>query len=166
MKHPELYQRTVDILVDAYFNDTLEHGNCYACAVGNMIAGNCNYDIADTGKPWKVWLSNQFQVSNPKREGWASVFMTDYNIGKQVKKYYNYNHEAKRQIDSTGYSLDQLAKVEYAFEMADKGASQEDYMFNGLMAVIDVLDIIHENTDAAAIQSTKKRFVKNLTPTP
>lgn len=44
MKRPELYQKTVDILVKAYFDDTLQHGNCYACAVGNIIAGNCGDD--------------------------------------------------------------------------------------------------------------------------
>jgi len=34
------FENTVDILVKAYINDTLEHNNCYACAVGNIVAHN------------------------------------------------------------------------------------------------------------------------------
>jgi hypothetical protein len=32
------FNHTVNVLVKAYLNDTLRHNNCYACAVGNMIA--------------------------------------------------------------------------------------------------------------------------------
>ena len=31
------FSNSVDILVKAYFNDTLRHGNCLACAVGNLM---------------------------------------------------------------------------------------------------------------------------------
>jgi hypothetical protein len=37
IKEP-LYHKTIGILVDAYFDDTLQHGNCSACAVGNLVA--------------------------------------------------------------------------------------------------------------------------------
>ncbi len=42
MKNKSLYDKTVSILVDAYMNDTLQHGNCFACAVGNIVAANCD----------------------------------------------------------------------------------------------------------------------------
>jgi hypothetical protein len=31
------FENSVDVLVKAYLNDTLEHGQCHACAVGNLI---------------------------------------------------------------------------------------------------------------------------------
>jgi hypothetical protein len=32
------FEQTVDVLVKAYLNDTLVHGNCCACVVGNLCA--------------------------------------------------------------------------------------------------------------------------------
>lgn len=136
MLKPELYQRTVDILVKAYFEDTLRHGDCSACAVGNLV----NY-----GKPKETWE-------------WASVFYTG-GMGQELFPC-NYIGKAKDEIDSTGYTWQELAKIEYAFETAPKGISNDEWMFNGLMAVIDVLDQIHENTDTQVTATTKQRFQK------
>lgn len=36
MNRTELYQKTVDKLLDAYSTGNLEHGNCGKCAVGNI----------------------------------------------------------------------------------------------------------------------------------
>ena len=135
----QLYNKTVDILVQAYFNDTLIHGNCASCAVGNIVAHNMGYTYTSDKKFWECSIPN-----------WYDVF----------RAYQKYEGKAKKQIDSTGYTWQELAKVEKAFESAGKGNSGDDYMFNGLMAVIDVLDIIHENTDEKATTETKKRFVK------
>lgn len=136
MLKPELYQKTVDILVKAYFEDTLEHGNCSACAVGNIV----NYE-----KSKMSW-------------SWANVFCTSSRI--QIVEPNNYEGAAKDEIDSTGYTWRELAKIEYAFETAPKGNSGDEWMFNGLMAVIDVLDQIHENTDNQVTATTKQRFQK------
>lgn len=136
MKNPELYNRTVDILVQAYFNDTLRHGNCSACAVGNIIKANGGF---------KGFFSN-----------WAEVFMTVE--GQQGICPENYEGDAKSEIDSTGYAWQDLAKIEKSFESA-KGIKDEK-MFNGLMAVIEVLDQIHENTDQEVTKVSKQKFVK------
>lgn len=136
MLKPELYQKTVDILVKAYFEDTLEHGNCEACAVGNIV----NY-----GKPKKTLE-------------WSNVFCTSSHI--QIVEPRNYEGTAKDEIDSTGYTWQELSQIEYAFETAPRGNSDDKWMFNGLMAVIDVLDKIHENTDNQVTATTKQRFQK------
>jgi hypothetical protein len=136
MINEPLYRRTVDILVNAYFNDTLKHGDCFACAVGNIV----NY-----GKPE--------QTSN-----WVGVFYTaDMKQWIRPDQYEGY---AKYEIDSTGYKWQELAKIEYAFESAPRGNSEDEWMFNGLMNVIDVLDDIHQNKDTEATKEVKKRFVK------
>lgn len=41
MKNKELYQKSVDILLDAYNNRELAHGEPCGCAVGNLVRANC-----------------------------------------------------------------------------------------------------------------------------
>lgn len=136
MKNKELYNKTVDILVQAYFNDTLRHGDCKACAVGNLIQANGGF--------------NNFFTT------WTEVFITVY--GEQAVNPTEYYGEAKREIDSTGYAWPDLAKIEKAFESAN--GINDEKMFNGLMAVIEVLDQIHENTDQEVTKVSKQKFVK------
>lgn len=152
MKNPELYNRTVDILVQAYFNDTLQHGNCHACAVGNLVAANCGYSFI------KYSDRQRWEKSSPY---WQEVHMVG-SCGTQWIAPDWYHNGAKHQIDSTGYKWEETAKIELAFETAPKGNSEDEWMFNGLMAVIDVLDEIHENTDKQVTQLSKSKFNKNL----
>lgn len=154
MNKPELYHKTVNILVDAYFNDTLIHNNCHACAVGNIVAANRGFKYVPTcDEDLKViWQQDTDGI-------WSDVFIT---IANGIQDVYPslYKREAKKQIDATGYSYQDLAKIEYAFETAPKGESNDEWMFNGLMGVIDVLDQIHNNIDTTTTRATKERFVK------
>lgn len=34
------FKHTMDLLVQAYFDNTLKHGNCSKCAVGNICGGD------------------------------------------------------------------------------------------------------------------------------
>lgn len=145
----ELYEKTIKTLVNAYFNDTLAKGYCTACAVGNIIAGNCGYKVVGENKASLRWLgSNGKQIY----EEWSEVFMSAG--GEQDIEIENYIGESRRQIDSTGYSVLQLAKIEFAFETNGKD------MFTGLMAVVDVLGTIHE-VDKEDVQQAKNLFVKS-----
>jgi hypothetical protein len=146
MKSEQLYNKTVGILVDAYMNDTLKHGMCTHCAVGNIICGNM-YD-GNMTEWWKNYSMNN---------GWANVFQNGVPVNLS-----RYKGEPKKQIDSTGYSVYELAAIESAFELANTTKEYNDEnMFNGLMAVIDVLDKIHENTDSVVTVATKSRFAKS-----
>jgi hypothetical protein len=135
MIREEQYHKTVNKLVDAYFRDELRHGDCMRCAVGNLCGG---------------WV------------GWQFLFVTI----KEGKQHYNYMgfdsliHIEKKAQSLSGYHWKDLAKIEFAFETADKGESDEDYMFNGLMAVVAVLDEIHQNTDPVITTISKNKFVK------
>lgn len=144
MIKPELYHKTVGILYDAYFNDTLERGNCHACAVGNMIAANCKIPF-DQFIMWSIGIPE-----------WDRVFRTAEKI--QIKNPWEYSSIAKEQIDSTGYSWKELAKIEFAFETASSQGTIEDKMFAGLVAVLKVLKEIHQVTDEDLLQSNNKRF--------
>ena len=152
MKNKELFTKTVNILVDAYFKNTLQHGNCAACAVGNIIA--CNMGI-------KFRISavcDGFYTWDGLKVSWNKVFVTPFN--HQQHNEFNYEGEAKEQIDSTGYTWQELAKVEFAFETAYEGKSEDDYMFNGLMSVVDVLIEIHEGNETEK-ETAKELFVLN-----
>ncbi len=135
MKNEELYHKTIGILVKAYQNDTLRKYDCAACVVGNMIAANEGYAIGEEGS----WLKGR-KVILPA--WWPQIGRVDTA---------NNNGEAKRQMDSTGYTLDELSLIETAFE-------GEGDNFNGLMAVVDALDIIHENTDKEVTKLSKNLF--------
>lgn len=147
MKTKAQFSKTVDILVKAYLNDTLQHADCSKCAVGNIV--NACFPVV-----------SGLQPSFNKYSGWASVFVTDRgDNGKRYLNPQNYTGLAKIEIDSTGYSWEQLSDVEHAFEMADKGNSYDEYMFNGLMAVVDVLADIHQ-IDLKAKEEAKLLFVR------
>lgn len=136
------FNHTVNILVQAYLNGTLEHGNCKACAVGNIIRGN-GYDIVKDAK-----RKNETQ--------WLLKIMTDIrgHINRPTAP-----RVAARQIASTGYSIYELHLIEYSFENCGFGKNEDEYMFNGLMSVVDTLADIH-NIDLTAKEEAKKLFVK------
>lgn len=146
MKNQEQFDRTVKILVGAYLNNTLMHRNCHACAVGNLIAANLGISYSQDLK----WIGRQV--------AWKEVFVTfRYQIA-QLKRPWAYTGEAKVQIDSTGYTWQQLAKMEYAFERAPMGHSRDEHMFNGLMAVVEALAQIHE-MDEQATTAARELFI-------
>jgi hypothetical protein len=136
MNNPELYKRTVDILFDAYFNDTLKHGDCTACAVGNIIAANMGY------KNERQFYGNRGDGSwyFPVTQGFSTM-----------------SERIKREINSTGYTISELSQIEKAFENAGWSPNEEEEMFNGLVAVLDVLEEIHGVEPSTATQS-KERF--------
>lgn len=140
------FDHTVNVLVKAYLNDELEHGNCEACAVGNIVhaAGFPRYDNCkmpyDSCGMWK----SVFYTDDGKQEFWEpSSRLYSHGIDK---------------INATGYTVDELARVEFAFETA-LGSNPDEWMFNGLMDVVDVLAEIH-GIDLEVKESAKLLFVK------
>lgn len=157
MKNQELFDRTVGILVKAYFNNTLEHGDCCACAVGNLVCANMyNGDV-------RAWDNDYYGYFN---ENWSDVFMTtNCNQNVKVEKLHGRAYE---QIKSTGYDFMELAKIEFAFETVKipvgefgEEENSDEHIFNGLMAVVEVLSEIHEATNEEITQA-KSLFKKEL----
>lgn len=165
MKNEQLYNKTVDILVQAYFSHTLEHGNCFACAVGNIVAGNCGikYEtIIHHNLPALVWAGHK--LSNSNIDG-IEITPTYYVL--RNTQLTGAPSKTLSMQKSTGYTWDELSRIEKSFEdvnlSIEAASNDDDRMFNGLMAVIDVLDKIHENTDTTVTTQTKKKFNKVLT---
>lgn len=140
------FEQTVDVLVKAYLNDELKHEDCEACAVGNIVhaAGFPRY--------------NPGKMKHDSCGMWKAVFYTDIEqvFGPSSGTLY---HNGIKIIEATGYSVLELARVEYAFEKASFGTSNDSWMFNGLMAVVDALAEIH-NIDLTIKESAKLLFVK------
>lgn len=144
------FENSVDILVKAFMNGTLEQSNCCACAVGNLIAHNCGYTFKDGGS-YKEWVESPYP--NSFNGGWFPNVI----FGRKTR-------EGKKQIASTGYTRDELYKIENAFELKGTnhivhGFGTDETRFNGLMAVVDVLAIIH-NIDLSTKEEAKLLFTK------
>lgn len=80
-------EKTVDLLIKAYFKGQLQHGNACACAVGNICNGS---------KSWTTVASVEHYQYLPKNH-WG------YEQGKDV-------------ISQSKYSLNELLQIEQAFE--------------------------------------------------
>lgn len=129
------FEQTVNVLVQAYLKETLKHGDDCCCAVGNLICEGMKLSpLSNWGPKWYNYF-----VLNWRNEG--------------LKKL------AYGEINSTGYTANEIVRIEHAFEHADGGNNSDEYMFNGLMAVVDVLAEIH-NVDLSVREEAKLLFVK------
>lgn len=168
----DLYKKTVDILYEAYFNDTLEHGNCYACAVGNIVAANCGYKIMKDPTIKREIIQEMYW------EGFAPYTLSAQNHDiMRTATYYTLKswektpEEVREQIKKTGYTLNELRVIEEAFENCsscdeDGDITDEAWMFNGLVSVLDVLKEIHEiddNSDEKEKFSSERKRKLELT---
>lgn len=153
------FEKTVNVLVQAYLNDTLKHGDCCACAVGNIIAASIGCEMVKPREHVKSsfeWAKNGVYYEPI----WPAVFASD-RYGKQERHPKKYRGMYKKQIDITGYDWRELAKIEKAFESVCRFFSSEDeIMFNGLMAVVDVLADIH-GIDLSQKEQAKLLFQKS-----
>ena len=177
MKTSKRFDVAIASLMKGYMNGTLAKGNCAACAVGNMVAGATGRTIKKSqdfdGEVDFDFVNVIGHINNPS---WQLVFSTsnrDKRLSRekrQVIEMQYYKDSAQLDIDATGYSIQELADVEWAFEKAtkimfhdyhrkrDKRKIDEDQL-KGLFAVVDVLCKI-EGYDDVMAQEKKDMFVK------
>lgn len=162
------FHETVDILVKAYLDDTLFSGFCEACAVGNIIAARMGNEIEKTYYSNNRLVFKQWDKTTKEFVGmlWGGVFITIYKKkNKLIQRIhaYNYKDKTKEQIDSTQYTWQELARVEYAFEASvsrySKDSNSNEAMFKRLMAVVDVLADI-DGIDLNTTEKAKSLFIK------
>lgn len=174
MKNKELFDKTVGILVKAYVGNTLFHDNCAACGVGNIIREANGLKLDNIGKTY-YWVNGDVVIDPIE---WKKYFVTSKKrvtetTGnfpfKKSNSYYSCERtftgkepspKWSKLFSSTGYTVFELAKIEFAFEFGDIVDSDEDTrQINGLMSVIDTLMQIHECTEVEANEA-KQLFVK------
>lgn len=177
MKTSERFNRAIASLVKGYMNGTLAKGTCAACAVGNIIAGATGCTIEKTeGDDGDVDFDFVNIIGHVFIPSWQRVFITNVNDRRLSRKnrqrinLSNYYGASQLEIDATGYSVQELADVEWAFEKATKIHFMDYYtirnkqkidedQLNGLYAVVDVLCKI-EGYDDVVAQEKKDLFVK------
>lgn len=140
-----LYKKTVDILFDAYFNDTLRHENCYACACGNLIAAANGYTFIPTVDVpefmpekkivWDVTGGEYGDSAYRKHAHWYGLIKDIFHAKREIAEF---------EILSTGYTIPEFKRIENDFEKASQGDNNEDWIFNGLCAVLETLKEIHQ----------------------
>jgi hypothetical protein len=150
MKQKELFTKTIGILVKAYFDKTLAHGDCACCAVGNLVCAGYG-DVLPKNPYGKDELSKYRQ--------WGSLLAMGYSLNMA---------NAERNIEVTGYTIDELTQIEGAFEdgynihwtqYGNKTDTEiEQSQYNGLMRVVDTLMLIHEANETE-VKQAKELFV-------
>lgn len=136
----ERFNRTVDILVKAYLNDTLQHDNPCGCAVGNMIMASCGIKF----KHGHDWFGDKRITWLDASPAWYKFIDSPTGID---------------QVASTGYSIDEILAIEKAFESANTTPCSDQDGYRGLCAVVDVLIDI-DGIDLSVAEESKKLFVK------
>lgn len=155
MKTPERFDRAIKALAQAFFNDTLARYNCGMCAVGNIIAESNNLKVIN--KKGQYFYNSEVAK-------WSLIVQCETNtILRTVEAaiiFHNKNWHATKpevsdiekgflMIKNTGYSIDDIYKIEAAFENNTSIShghyfekSQDEIMkdqYSGLMAVVEVL---------------------------
>lgn len=136
------FQESVEILAQAYKNNTLVSGNSCSCAVGNLVRERCGY-TATLGKAmwidldanivpaWYILVSNAKGIAAPA----ASRLASRPNVMQL----------ANQQIAATRYNLHEVVAIETVFEKAVKQAKAKgakDHIYEGLVAVYEQLAIL------------------------
>jgi hypothetical protein len=155
------FEHSVSVLTKAYLNNTLINGNCWACAVGNLVADSLGLQILiDDDIHWgKVGETREERaaVDGERQPLWYNCMMNNRVYSNQYN-YTTIGTASMAQIANTGYSLSEVTQIENAFESARLSILEEDQdletradlakrdervMYQGLLAVVDVLAKIH-----------------------
>lgn len=144
------FERAYNALVDAFFNGTLASGTCTACAVGNIVAacqgGKIRFDGNSDRHTTDInGFSNSGYVCSTNNSYWG-YFMSSLGRGLPIA-----NQLLQTLWETTGYTWEELAMVEKAFEGNTKisaicyehfGRDSIEVLedqYNGLVAAVDVL---------------------------
>lgn len=167
-----LYHQTVAILYNAYINNTLENGNLYAGAVGNLVAVALGYEYKRGTAPgfetdnenliYLVWVKNGVVMPYPNYvydrdivNGWHAPIIV---IGENrfIEKEY-LKGPALEQINATGYNIKELSQIDKAFQSHNFGPV-EDSIYYGLIKVLEALHKIHYVIDEKLMEQNILRF--------
>lgn len=179
MNRPELYHKTIETLRVAYYDGTLEHSKCITCAVGII----CSPYLNQFGLGPAAWAS-KFMTSRSS-DGVVQLFaekgervVLRGNIFRKTHivvkcselppHFCNDEDKLYEALGLTGYTIKELAEIEHVFEAApgyDIHAPHTamfrdpEWLYNGIVAVVDALGRIHEAADDETA-SSKAKFEK------
>ena len=148
-------EKAIDIFLDALNNGTLRKGTCGGCAVANLIANGLGIKISSTNV-----------IGNPKIRLWGNLFCTFNSVQSLNSLQPSFLEEIKETIDSTDFTVEELMKIEFAFETNtiilytnynyfSKNAIFQDQL-KGLEAVVKVMLEFDESKNDVKEIFTKK----------
>lgn len=160
MNRKELYEKTVNVLLDAYNNDELYQGNCNMCAVGNICKESSEKLGIPLGKSW----SRLFMTVTSGRNIFGILDINnrrkDHNKIYDKSSGWSSRETAIKLVESTGYSVYELYKIEFVFEKAKGKTNSKEKSYNGLVAVLNKLKEIHEvNIEQVSTETKEKERV-------
>lgn len=162
--------RLVDILRQAYMDDTLVAGKGCECGLGNIIYAMAK--DADADEETSKYLSGAWTkafYTVPRDNDMARLLAVMGAIGiyrqdasrMQVMPLDEPNKHAMTALTITHLPVKVLLDLEWEFETNQIGDTKDEKMFNGLVACIDVLDRYFGTGDYAKGE-TKEKFVQVL----
>lgn len=139
-------ERAMDIFLDALNTNNLIPGDCTKCAVGNLVRVGMGY-----GEEYKLPESESepfvfgYIKDDPFSKyflNWSVLFATsfkdqDLRNKEEQKELLKKYPILKQQIDSTGFTIDELSQIEYAFET--NAGHDRAGQIKGLEAVVQVM---------------------------
>lgn len=159
MNRKELYEKSVNKLLDAYNNQTLRFKDCSACAVGNLLGSSAWGSLFSTGPTAGIG-----QVTNSMRKyltgKWSVFIRYGYlDLSNLIMK----RQSGRNSIKKSGYTRKELMEIEYAFEATQFGSFKTDQtkeaQLKGLTAVLKELARIH-GVDVPEAEVNQKRLEK------
>ena len=111
MENKELFERSFNVLLNAYKTDTLIYSSQCACAVGNLVAAANNYKIVQNinsfyGYHWESEDNNDLL---PQWGECMNMFGTN-SFNKE-----RYRGRCKSEVESTGYNVQTIIEIENIF---------------------------------------------------
>ena len=140
MKNKEVFDRSVNSLVQSYLNDTLEAYECKSCAVGNIVAGVLSLKLVRANATIK---QENFIKDYPNND--AGLWYKK----RKVFTWWNVKKKAAQQISLTGYTEAEIFEIEKVF-MLEWSRSLYEKEFTALLAVYELLLKIHDVKEGEA----------------
>ena len=150
MSEQEKFDRAVNVLVQAFLNDTLEHGSCTRCAVGNLV-GALAYPGAHEAPGKARGIDYVLPNGEIKRADWFSIMRNNNSpwLTSDEKRI------GEEQRAALGYTWQQIDDIEEAFENTKYN---QHAMYDGMMAVVTELALIH-GIDLEHVHRAQELFV-------
>lgn len=175
----ETYNKSVDILLDAYNEEKLEHCVCHACAVGNLLGTDLWSNFFCTSISFKIVNSKKEIKINKNFIAWSLEVMRECIIDyceecNLPKPLITTEEEALsfivNIIHSKGFTKKELEVIEHVFETSLVDATEnkmyDEYrqlrsnrkkaQFIGLTAVLKVMAEMVEEDVAPAQERLEK----------
>lgn len=174
-KDISIYNWFVDTLREAYMNDTLQAGSPCMCGVGNLLMKRY---VEIHGSIGPMFLQEE------RVEKWTGAFWTSrrehlnlvhmfgvskpYIAARSNEEYIQSvakeeSHQAEELFKWLPVPRQVIMDLEWEFETNQTGQSQDEQMFNGLMACIAVLDKYFEIPPVTQ-QKTREGFSQARKP--